>query len=150
MPWLSTPRMLPYGKRHVDAGHIGAGLGKRADQAGARIRRAADDLHWGGTVALVNHQHPQLVGIRMLDGRDDLGDDEGLVGRLVVDILDLEADGGQPLADLVERGIGFQMVLQPGECEFHRSFLLIRSNRRTASARRAGGNRNGSSSARRR
>ena len=44
---------------------------------------------------------------------------KGFSAGLVVDMLDLEADRGQPLDDLVERGVGLEMVLEPGEGEFH-------------------------------
>ena len=55
-------------KRHVDAGNIGAGRCESADQAGARIRRAADHLD-RVAVARIDHQHAQLVGVGMLFGR---------------------------------------------------------------------------------
>ncbi|MCY1503245.1 hypothetical protein D9M68_373650 [compost metagenome] len=106
------------GERHVDAGHVGSGSGKGADEAGARIRRAADDLDRGARAG-VDHQHAQFVGIRMLLGRDDLGDDEGLEGGLVVDVLDLEPDHRQPRADLFQRSVGIKVVLEPGKREFH-------------------------------
>ena len=34
-------------------------------------------------------------------------------------MLDFEADRGQPLDDLVERGVGLEVILEPGEGEFH-------------------------------
>ncbi len=109
---------LADGQRDIDARHIGARTRESADHAGAGVWRAADDLH-RLAVAGVDGQDLQAIGFRMLFGRQDLGDNEGLVGRLVVDVLDLEADGRQSLADFLERGVGFQVILQPGECEFH-------------------------------
>ena len=107
------------GKRHVDAGNIGPGSGKGADEAGAGIRGAADDLDRRAGAG-IDHQHLQAVGLRMFFRRDNSGDDEGLERRLVVDILDLQSDLGEPRADFVEAGIRFQMLFQPGEREFHR------------------------------
>ena len=46
-----------------------------------------------------------------LEGRQRLGH--------VGDLFDLEPDADQTLADLVERGRGVEMVLEPGEGEFH-------------------------------
>ena len=109
---------LADGKRHVDARHIGSRTGERTDHAGARIRRTADDLH-RLAVTGIDRQHLQPVGFRMLFRRQDLGDDERLVSRLVIDMLDFEPDRRQALADLVEARIGIEMIFQPGECEFH-------------------------------
>ena len=39
--------------------------------------------------------------------------------RLVLDALDLEPDHGELVDDLVERAIGVEMLLEPGEGEFH-------------------------------
>ena len=39
--------------------------------------------------------------------------------RLVLDALDLEPDHGELVDDLVERRVGVEMLLQPGEGEFH-------------------------------
>ncbi len=140
-------------QRHVDAGHIGSGQRQRADEAGPCVRRTADDLQRLAAIDVrpaIDGEHAQLVGIGMLFGIDHLGDGEGLQRRLVVDGFDLEPDHGQPLDDFIERGVGVEMVLEPGECEFHGSVLLTRSGRCTASGCRAGGSRNGPASARRR
>ena len=105
-------------QRHVDAGHIIAGLGQHDRDPRAGIRRAADD----GLLALVG-QHiadPQLVGIGVLFGVQNAGQREGgQLGRGVHDLLDLEAQIGQRLGDLVHIGRGIEMVFQPGEGEFH-------------------------------
>ena len=111
MPWLSTPRILP-------TRHIGARPCQGTDHAGAGIRRAADDLD-RLAVTGIDRENLQAIGLGVLFRRHDPGDDKRLVGRLVVDILDLETDCGQALADFLERGLGFQVILQPGECEFH-------------------------------
>jgi hypothetical protein len=67
--------------------------GEHALHAGARVGRAAHDLH-GRAVAGIDHAHAQAVGVGMLLGLDDMGDDrEGRQRlRLVLDALDLEAD----------------------------------------------------------
>ena len=124
MPWLSTPRILPTDSGDVDTRHIGARPRQRAHKTGPRIRRTANDLQ-RLAVTGIHRQHLQPVGIGMLFGVDHLGDGERLVGRLVINIFDLKANRCQPLADLSERGIGFQMVLQPGQREFHVSRLAI-------------------------
>jgi hypothetical protein len=109
-------------KRRVDAGHIGAGSREGADEARPRIGRAADDLDRIAR-ARIDRQHAQLVGIGMLFRRQHLRDDEGLQRRLVVDGFDLEPDHGELFHDLVERGVGLEVILEPGEGEFHRVTL---------------------------
>ena len=48
------------------------------------------------------------------------GDDEGLEQRrLVLDALDLEPDHGELVDDFGQRGVGVEMLFQPGEGEFH-------------------------------
>ena len=110
------------GERDFDAGYVGPGGSKGADQSRARIRRAADDLHRLASAG-IHHQHLELVGVGMLFGGDDAGDRERLERRLVVHQLYFEPDHRQALDDLVERGVGFKMVLEPGECEFHDASL---------------------------
>ena len=56
----------------------------------------------------------------MLLGGNDVGDDEGLEQRrLVLDVLDLEPDHGELVDDLAQRLDGVEMLLQPGQGEFH-------------------------------
>ena len=138
-------------QRHVDAGNIGAGRARRRHQARPRIWRAAYHLH-RLSVAGIDMQHLQFVGVRMLLGGQHLGDHEGLQRRLVVDVFDFEADRGQPLDDLVQRRVGLEMVLQPGKRKLHVDlFRAIRySTLQTASACRAAGSRNATASAHRR
>jgi hypothetical protein len=119
-------------QRHVDAGHIGAGSGEGADQPGPCIGRAADDLD-GLAVTGVDGENLQLVGVGMPVCRQHLGNDERLEGRLVVDGLNFEADRRQALDDLVERSVGVEMILEPGEGEFHgfTRFVSLRSSTST-------------------
>ena len=88
--------------------------------AGPRIGRAAHDLHQGGAPG-IDETNPQATGVGVRLRVDDAGDHEILErGNFVVDVLDLETDFGQRRYDLVERGVGLDMILEPGEGEFHR------------------------------
>ncbi len=106
-------------ERDVLAGDEGAGRREHADHAGARVRRAAHDLD-RLAVAGIDHADAQPIGIGMLFRLDDFGDDEGREQlRLVLEALDFEPDHGELVGDLAERTIGVEMLLQPGEGEFH-------------------------------
>ena len=87
------------GERQLLAGNISPHGREHALHAGARVRRAADDLH--RAAAGVDDADLQPVGVGMLLGFDDGSDDEAVVlaGR-VLDRLDLEADAGQRVDDL--------------------------------------------------
>ncbi len=100
---------LADGKRHIDARNISPRTRQGANEAGARIWRPANDLH-RLAVTGIHRQHLQAIRFRMLFRRQNLGDDEGLVSRLVVDILDLETDCRQSFADLLQRGIRIEML----------------------------------------
>src|SRR5450756_865701 len=64
----------------------------------------------------------------MLLGRDHLGDGERRQRlRLVLDVLDLEPDHGELVGELFDRLVGVEMLLQPGEGEFHGSNDLTAS-----------------------
>ena len=56
------------------------------------------------------------VGLRLDDARNREGAELG--GR-VLDALDLEPDRRQLVGDLGERGLGVEMILEPGQREFH-------------------------------
>jgi hypothetical protein len=43
------------------------------------------------------------------------------LGRTVVDRFQFQADRGDRLADLAEAGVGVEMLLEPGQREFHRA-----------------------------
>ncbi len=101
----------------------------RNDDAGPRehrfhaamcVGRAAHDLD-GRAAPVIDHAELELVGVRMLLRRDDMRHDEILQTRAgVFHRLDFEADGGQTVGDRHGVGVGFQMLLEPGEREFHR------------------------------
>ena len=111
MPRLSTPRMVPTASVMSLPGMYVPGGREHADHAGARIRRAADDLH-RRACAGVDHADAQPVGVGMLLGRDHARDRERRQRlRLVLDALDLEPDHRQRVDDLLERLVGVEMLL---------------------------------------
>ena len=108
--------------RGVDAGDVVAGGGDHDLEAGARVRGAADDLLLavGGQDAA----DAELVGVGVGMRLEDLADGEGGQRRgRVGDALDLEAEVGEGEGDLLERGGGLEMLLEPGEGELHRAVL---------------------------
>ena len=113
-------------ERDVLAGNEGAGRREHADEAGARIRRAADHLHRRAAVAGIDHADAQAIRIRMLLGRNHPRDRKRRQRlRLVLDVLDLEPDHGELVGELFQRLVGVEMFLQPGEREFHGALLLL-------------------------
>jgi hypothetical protein len=106
-------------ERHILAGDVGARRYEHALHAGARIRRAAHHLHRiAGTG--IDHADAEPVGVGMLLGLDHARDGEWLkLLAHVLDALDLEPDHGQLVGDLAERAVGVEMLLEPGEGEFH-------------------------------
>ena len=106
-------------ERHVAARNVGARRAEHAEHPGARIGRPAHhlDLLAG---AGIDRQHLKLVRLRVLLGGQDPGHRERRqrLGR-VADILDLEADGGELVGNLLRRGIGVEVVLEPRKREFH-------------------------------
>ena len=72
----------------------------------------------------LNLANPQAVGVGVLLRGDHPRDGEGrqLRGR-ILDALDLQADQREFLDDGLEAGVGFQVVLEPGEGELHRPSL---------------------------
>ena len=102
---------------------LGRDIGPRgredAFQPRARIGRAADHLN-GRLAAGVHEADAQPVRIGMGLGLDHMGDDEGFqLFSGVLDMLDLEADARERLDDLAGRSVGVEVVLEPGEGEFH-------------------------------
>ena len=105
-------------QRDVAPRHIGAGRTEHADEAGARIGRAADDLH--RPLARVDAQHLELVRLRVALGGEHARDAERREpGRRVLDALDLQPDARERLDDRLQRRVGLKMVLEPGEGELH-------------------------------
>ena len=74
--------------------------GENTDFMPVRALGAPQTTCTGSPDAGVDHAHPQAVGVRVLLGRDHIGDRVGRqqLGR-VLDALDLEADLGQRLDD---------------------------------------------------
>ncbi len=74
-------------------------------------------------------------------GFDDAGGDEAIeLGGGVLDALDFESDAGEGLDDFRQRGVGVEMVLQPGESEFQASAPFSVSSGAANSGKRAGRN----------
>ena len=113
----------------VDARDVDAGMGDHDGDALARIGRAADDLLFALVGCHLADAEP--VGIGVLFGLQHLADGKfGEPGGGVHHLFHFEAEIGQDLGDLVHRGIGLQVVLEPGQGEFHRdSPLAFRSSR---------------------
>ena len=89
----------------------------------AGIGRAANDLL--ATVHGVDLTKAQAVGAGMRTGFDDMGHREaGQGGSAIDDTFDLEAEIGECLGDLIECGIGLEMLEEPGKCELHRESPL--------------------------
>ena len=97
-----------------------AGRREDADHAGARVGRAAHHLDLAG--AGIDDAEAELVGVGMGLGLHDTRDAEGgqILGA-VLDRFDLEAAHDQQGHDLVERGLGVEMGLEPGERRLHRA-----------------------------
>ena len=108
-------------ERDLLAGNVRAGRGEHALHAGARIRRAAHDLHRIARAG-IDDADAQTVGVRMLLRLDHPRDGERSEGhRLVLDGLDLEPAHGELVGKLFQRLVGVEVFAQPGEGEFHRS-----------------------------
>ena len=112
-------------ERDVLAGNISAGRREHADEAVARVRRAAHHLNLRGLALVVglagiDHADAQTIRVGMLHGRDHARDGEGRKRlRLVLDVLDLKPDHGELVGEFLERLVGVEMFFQPGEGEFH-------------------------------
>ncbi len=106
-------------ERDLLAGNIGARRREDAFQAGARIGRAADDLH--GRAAPVSTMQTR--------SRSALGCGVASTIRAIMKssscaagsshMFDLEADARQRLDDLASEAGGVEMLFEPGEGEFH-------------------------------
>ncbi len=103
MPRLSTPRMVPTSSVMFLPGMKVPGA-ENTPFMPARALGAPQTTCIGLAVADVDHADAQLVGVRMLLGGDDVGDDESLEQRrLVLDTLDLEPDHGELVGDCRQR-----------------------------------------------
>ena len=102
------------------AGDVGADGREHADHAGPGVGRAADDLDRRLAWRNLDLAHAQAIRIRMLFGLEDARDGKRRqLLRGIVDAFNLEPDRGQLLRDLFERGVRIEMVLEPGQSEFH-------------------------------
>ena len=98
---------------------LGADARQRHLDAGAHVRRAADDLQ-RLAAAGVHLADAQLVGVRMLGDLEHLGDDDAVERRRRrPQVLDLEPGHGQPLGELGGRDRRIAELAQPGFGELH-------------------------------
>ena len=110
--------------RALFQGYAGARDGRadwreNAFHARPRIRRAAH--HVEHLAAGIDLADPQPIGVGVLLGGLDIGDGERRQGGAAVDhLLDLEAEHGQPVGNLVEGRVGLEMGLEPVQGELHR------------------------------
>ena len=108
------------------AGNMGADGGEHADQAGAGIGGTANDLYFLGWAigAIGPGFHPaqaQAVGVGVgccVNHPADAERAEGCCG--VFHAFNLVPDIGQRIGDLIKACVGFKVIVQPGEGEFHR------------------------------
>ena len=107
------------GNGDIQPRDIHAWLGQHDGDAFARVRRTADDLLF--TLVGLHHADPQLVRVRMLLGRGDLGDGKAFqFGGGVFDTFHFQTDVGQGFQDFLQGRGGLQVVFEPGQGEFHR------------------------------
>ena len=118
-------------QRHVRAGNVAAGRREDALHAGARVGRAAHDLHQAA--AGIDSAQPEPIGIGMLHRLDDVADHEALE-RLarVGDALDLEPEHGEPVAQLGQCRLGVEMLPEPRQRELHRPSPPVRDGHSSA------------------
>ena len=94
------------------------GRAEHAHHAGARVRRAAHDLHLA--VAGIDAADAQPVGVGMRLGCGDARDDKAVErGGAVRDPLDIVAEHDQPLDQRAERRARREMGLEPGQRRLH-------------------------------
>ena len=99
-------------QRIAGGGDNGAGPRQHHLDAGARIGSAADDLQ--GFRSGTDTAKPQLVGVGVLFGGDDLADDEILQACAGVgDAFDFQPDAVQLVNDLFDSRVGIEMLFQP-------------------------------------
>ena len=109
----------------VLARNIGPRRGKHRFQPRPRIGRPADDVDQFARAG-IDLADPQLIGIGMLFGGNHMRGNEPLErGAGIGHLLDLEPDHRQFLDDLIARSGGFQMLLEPGQREFHFGILFF-------------------------
>ena len=91
----------------------GADGGEHALQAEMHVGSAADDFK--RALAGVDLAEVEALGVGVAAKADDFGDGEGgKIGAQPFDAVDLEAERGQLLVDLLDRGVGVEVFLQPG------------------------------------
>jgi hypothetical protein len=101
------------------SGKDGAGEGERDLVADAVILRAANDLE-GLAVAGVDFTNTEAVGVGMLSGFEDLGDDDVRdVRATLVDLLDFDTGEGEEIDELRGGRREGDELAEPGEGDVH-------------------------------
>jgi hypothetical protein len=107
-------------QRDAGAGNVAAGRREDALHAGARVRRAAHDLddHAAG----IDLADAQAVGVGMLHRLDHVAHDEGLEGFGRIGQMPSTSRPSMVSVSRTwcERRVGVEMLLEPGQGEFHR------------------------------
>ena len=121
MPLLSSPRIHALLEHEILARDVGAGEGEDRLHAGAGVGRAADhvDQLAGAGIDLAD---PELVGVGVLLGRDDMGDDEIGLSALPWSSTLSTSRPTMVSASAISsaRRVGLEMILEPVEGELHR------------------------------
>ena len=113
-------------QRHIDTGNVSARRGEYALHAGPRIGRTADNLH-RIAIAEIDLADLQPVSIGVFLGGHDMSDTERRHRRRAIfNAFDFQPDHRQFFDDFFERPVGFKMVFEPGEREFHRTSPPVR------------------------
>ena len=120
---------LAYFQRDAGAWDVAVGWGEYRLHTGAGVRRAAN--HRKDTAAGIHLAGAQAIGVGVLHRLDHVGDAERRQNSAaVLDAFELQPDLRQGVRDFDQGGAGFQVRLQPGQREFHRSDPLVQRDGR--------------------
>ena len=105
-------------QNHAICGNNSAFKAEDADQPGARIGRAAHDLH--RAIACIDCQDLKLVCLRMPLCRQHLGDAETTqLFSWVLNPFNFQPNTVERIGHAMNIGIGIEVILQPGQGELH-------------------------------
>ena len=119
MAWDSTPRMLAGAKTVPVAGMVTPGSAMMALMPARALGAPQTTCFTPSRVSTT--QRRSLSALGCFSACVTWATVKASRCEAVADLFDFEADADEPLADLVERGGGVEMILQPGEGEFHDS-----------------------------
>ena len=107
-------------ERDLLARNEGARRREDGAHAGSCVGSPAHDLDRRAALSGIDHADPQPIRIGVRPGLDHPGDGETREAwRRVFHALHLKADAGESLDDLGQRRFGFEVILEPGQREFH-------------------------------